>query len=187
MLEAWALVVGQIGYLNMINRKQKGNNQVGICPTWALQSWLCCLRHPHGPLPWMPKGQAVRMAVASSPQQSPWPQPPASQHRSGWQGGPREELTPGKHLLPVGGFFSLPVDSSNAQGIQPCAQKAGEWVQATYTLPLQLLPSSCRMQPFGQEHWKLPSVFLQIKLQGLGAWLHSFRSMIKKRQCDHPP
>ena len=50
----------------------------------------------------------------------------------------------------------------------------------SWFLPLQLLPSSCRRYPFGHEHWKLPSVFLQMKLQGLGDSLHSFRSRRSK-------
>lgn len=47
--------------------------------------------------------------------------------------------------------------------------------------PLQLLPSSCRMYPRGQEHWYPPSVFLQMKLQGLGAWMHSSTSTETER------
>lgn len=56
-------------------------------------------------------------------------------------------------------------------------------------LPLQLFASSWRMYPRGQEQRYPPSVFLQIKLQGFGACMHSSTSrgrgrMIQNKETD---
>ena len=58
----------------------------------------------HGRPPWMPMGQAVRIAAATGPLQSPWPQPPSNQKRR-WVTG--RHLPQGSTSCPQRGSFSF--------------------------------------------------------------------------------